>query len=193
MSKKEKKVEEEEQVGGFPGMLYDWLEIFAICLVPIILLFIFVGQPVVVEGSSMVPTLHDRDLMAVQRIGYTPRQGDVVILNDPFLNITSPIVKRVIAVGGQTVDIDYVAGTVSVDGKVLSEPYINYEPMERPWYVKEDATHITVPEGSVFVMGDNRNHSTDSRHEELGPVDTRRIIGHALAVMFPFGDMGAIE
>lgn len=191
MSKKEIKAEEEEQEGGFPRVLYDWLEIFALCLVPIILLFVFVGQPIVVEGPSMLPTLHDRNLMAVQRIGYTPEAGDVVILTQEFRDVTSPIVKRIIATGGQTVDIDYAAGTVSVDGKVLSEPYINYEPMQTPWY--ENTSHITVPEGSVFVMGDNRNHSNDSRDVLLGTVDTRRIIGRALAVIFPFGDMGAIE
>ena len=100
-----------------------------------------------------------------------------------------PIVKRVIAVGGQTVDIDYQTGTVYVDGEALDEPYLN-EPMEEPWY--EDLTSVTVPEGSVFVMGDNRNHSNDSRDVTLGTVDERYVLGRAVCVLLPFQNFGMI-
>ena len=129
--------------------------------------------------------------MAVQRLGYAPKQGDVVVLTQEFRGITEPIVKRIIATGGQTVDIDYAAGTVSVDGVALEEDYINFEPMMEPWY--ENLRNITVPEGSVFVMGDNRNHSNDSRDVLLGTVDARRIIGSAWVILFPFGDFGMIQ
>lgn len=185
------KTAEEEERGGLACGLYDWLQAVVFALVCIIFLFTFVGRFIYVDGSSMVPTLYDKEMMLIQEIAYTPAQGDVVVLTQPFRNVTGPIVKRVIATGGQTVDIDYEARTVSVDGVVLSEPYINYEPMQTPWYEHHD--HITVPEGHIFVMGDNRNHSNDSRDVTLGVVDTRRVIGRALAVVLPFQNFGAIK
>lgn len=182
---------QEEQRSGLAGGLYDWLQIMSTCLVAIILLFTFVGRFIYVDGSSMVPTLHTRDMLLVREIGYTPQQGDVVVLTKPFYNITGPIVKRVIATQGQTVDINYAAGTVSVDGVVLDEPYINFEPMHAPGY--ENRAYIEVPQGSIFVMGDNRNHSNDSRDVQLGCVDTRHIIGQAVMVLFPFQNAGIIK
>lgn len=181
---------EQEESGGFAGAMYDWLQALVFALVCIILLFVFVGRFIYVDGPSMVPTLHDKDMMVVREIGYTPRQGDVVVLTQAFRNVTGPIVKRVIATGGQTVDINYEAGTVTVDGVVLDETYINYEPMQTPWY--EHQTQLTVPEGHIFVMGDNRNHSNDSRDVELGVIDSRRVIGQVLLVMFPFQNFGTV-
>ena len=112
-----------------------------------------------------------------------------MVLTKAFRDVDGPIVKRVIAVGGQTVDIDYDAGTVAVDGQVLDEPYI-HEAMLCPTY--ENQTHIEVPEGSIFVMGDNRNHSSDSRDVTLGTVDTRYLLGKAEFICFPFSDFGRI-
>lgn len=191
MKKENNPVEEEEQEGGVARMFYDWLQVAVSCSVAIVLLLVFVGRFIYVDGPSMLPTLHDKDMMGVQVLGYTPKTGDVVILTQAFRTVTSPIVKRVIATEGQTVDIDYAAGTVSVDGVVLNEPYINFEPMQTPWY--ENTTHITVPEGEIFVMGDNRNHSNDSRDVLLGTVDTRRVLGRAVVVLFPFNDFGVIQ
>ena len=105
------------------------------------------------------------------------------MLTKAFDAASGPIVKRVVAVGGQRVDIDYAAGTVSIDGTVLEEPYIK-EAMQVPHY--GGLTSLVVPEGSVFVMGDNRNHSNDSRDETLGPVDIRYILGKVELVFFPF-------
>ena len=115
---------QEEEDSGFARALYDWLQALAVALVCIILIFVFVGRFIYVDGDSMNPTLWDKDMMVVQTLGYTPAQGDVVVLTKYFANVRGPIVKRVIAVGGQTVDIDYDAGTVTVDGVKLSEPYI---------------------------------------------------------------------
>ena len=171
--------------------LYFWLQALVMALVSLILLFTFVGRIIGVDGQSMVPTLHHRDMLLLQSIGYTPKQGDVVVLTKEFATVTQPIVKRVIATGGQTVDIDYAAGTVSVDGKVLEEPYIN-EPMDFPVSQWESITHVTVPQGSIFVMGDNRNHSSDSRDERLGVVDERYVLGRALWVLLPFQNFGPI-
>lgn len=185
---KAKRVEQEE--GGLPKAFYDWLQALVMALVCIILIFTFVGRFIYVSGPSMQSTLWDKDMMIVQELGYTPRAGDVIIFTKPFRTETGPLVKRVIALGGQTVDIDYNAGTVSVDGVVLDEPYIN-EPMYAPGY--ENQSHIEVPVGSLFVMGDNRNHSNDSRDVTLGVIDERQVIGRAVCVVLPFQNFGIIE
>lgn len=171
--------------------LYFWLQALVMVLVALILIFTFVGRIIGVVGSSMYPTLHDGDLLLLQSIGYTPKQGDVVVLTKEFDASDGPIVKRVIATGGQHVEIDYEAGTVAVDGVVLDEPYINpEEPVTEPCY--PNLTSVDVPEGSIFVMGDNRNHSSDSRDVTLGTVDERYVLGRALWVLMPFQNFGAI-
>ena len=197
MAKNEKKTNEREEpeeeltpAQSLKVDLYFWLQALVMALVILILTFTLVGRIIGVDGHSMEPTLHHKDMLILQSIGYEPKQGDVVVLTKAFGNITGPIVKRVIAVGGQTVDIDYDAGTVAVDGQVLDEPYI-LEPMQEPGW--ENITSITVPEGSIFVMGDNRNNSTDSRSVDLGVVDNRYVLGKALWVVLPFSDFGAVE
>ena len=171
---------------------YDWLQILIIALVAIILVFTFVGRITPVAGSSMEPTLHSGDVMVVRDLGYTdPQPGDVVVLTKEFDAAEGPIVKRVIAVAGQTVEIDYDTDTVYVDGEPLDEPYLNEADLLEPWY--PDITSVTVPEGSHFVMGDNRNHSNDSRDVTLGTVDIRYLLGKAELVCFPFSDLGVIQ
>lgn len=181
-----RKAREPEEPESLGRELYYMLENLVIGLAVLILLFSFVGRIIVVDGTSMVPTLQDRDLMVVRSIGYTPRQGDVVVLTQRSYS-DQALVKRVIATGGQSVLIDYTAGTVSVDGVVLDEPYINEAMMP-----KGDITAITVPEGCLFVMGDNRNHSLDSRFYEVGIVDERSVLGQAIFVVFPFSSLGTI-
>ena len=175
---------------AFKVDLYFWLQALVMALVGLILVFTFVGRIIGVDGESMMPTLHHRDMLLLQSIGYQPEQGDVVVLSKNTFHDGAPIVKRIIAVGGQTVDIDYDTNTVYVDGVALDEPYI-LEPMrELP---AEYATHVEVPEGSVFVMGDNRNNSTDGRDPRVGVVDQRCILGKALFVLLPFQDAGVVE
>lgn len=169
--------------------LYFWLQALVMALVTLILVFTFVGRIISVDGSSMLPTLHHGDMLLLQSIGYQPEQGDVVVLTKKSF-MPQPIVKRIIATEGQTVDIDYNTSTVFVDGTPLNEPYINELMAELP---PDYATHITVPEGSIFVMGDNRNNSSDSRHPSVGAVDTRCVLGKALFVVFPIGDFGTVE
>ena len=163
--------------------MYFWLQALVMALVGLILVFTFIGRIIGVDGESMMPTLHNKDMLLLQSIGYEPSQGDVVVLSKNTFRDGAPIVKRIIAVGGQTVDIDYGTNTVYVDGVALDEPYI-LEPMrELP---AEYATHIE-------VMGDNRNNSTDGRSPSVGVVDERCILGRALFVLLPFQDAGVVE
>ena len=148
-----------------------------------VLLFTFVARIIVVSGPSMENTLIEGDLILVWSLGYTPKQGDVVVLTQESYQ-EDAIVKRVIAVEGQRVDIDYGSGTVYVDDVPLKEAYIK-EQMLLPSF-GEGINHVTVPDGCIFVMGDNRNQSADSRHPAIGIVDTRCVIGHGLAIIFPF-------
>lgn len=187
---------EEEQAPRRPGAdLYDWLQMFLGCVVAAVVLFNCVARLTRVDGDSMNNTLQDGEIMLIWSLGYTPKQGDIVVLNKTPVLLTGwteprAIVKRVIATGGQTVDIDYVAGLVYVDGQPLDEPYLPEE-MYLPGPTMQQ-THWEVPEGSIFVMGDNRNHSTDSRDIQLGPIDTDYILGRAVLALWPSERFGAV-
>ena len=177
------KEQDEEQAGGRD--LYEWVQALVCSVLAVVLLFTFVIRLIGVDGHSMVPTLQDRDrLLVLNSLLYDDYQyGDIVVLRkNTFLD--DPIVKRVIATEGQTVDIDFSTGTVWVDGEQLEEDYIN----EKTYLEEGTEFPLTVPEGSVFVMGDNRNHSSDSRDSRLGTVDCRYIIGKAVFLAFPGPD-----
>lgn len=182
-----REVEEDGGEGRFQSSFYDWGEALILSLIFIVLLFTFVVRLIGVDGDSMFPTLHDHDVMLVSDLGYTPEKGDVVVLNKKSF-LDGPIVKRIIATEGDQIDIDPVAGEVRVNGEVLDEPFIN----EPTWTTLDTDYPQTVPEGCVFVMGDNRNRSTDSRASTLGMVDQRYIIGHVLAVVWPFDHFGGV-
>ena len=187
MWKKEKKQETQEvSPEKEEGRdLYEWAQALVCSVLAVVLLFTFVIRLIGVDGHSMVPTLQDGDRLLVLNamLDNDYEYGDIVVLRkDTFLE--EPIVKRVIATEGQTVDIDFAAGAVYVDGQLLEEDYIR-----QPTYLEEGLEFpVTVPEGSIFVMGDNRNHSSDSRSSDLGTVDTRYVIGKAVFLLFPGAD-----
>ena len=168
-----------------PGRdLYMNVRLLVMMMTVFVFIFTFVARIIVVSGPSMQNTLLGGDVMLVWTLGYNePKQGDIVVLTQRSYQDDS-IVKRVIATEGQTVDIDYSTNTVYVDGTALKEDYIK-ERMEIPGY-GEGINHVTVPEGCIFVMGDNRNQSADSRYPAIGIVDTRCIIGKGMLVFFPF-------
>lgn len=163
--------------------LYDWVQAVVCSVLAVVLLFTFVVRIVGVSGSSMRETLQNGDKLLVVN-GYLCGeycQGDIVIFQKPSFEDGELIVKRVIATEGQTVDIDFAAGVVFVDGEALEEPYIR----EPTWLDEGLEFPVTVPAGCVFVMGDNRNDSKDSRYEGLGPLDTRHIVGRAVLLAVP--------
>lgn len=172
--------------------IYDWIEIFILCLASVLVIVTFIVRLAYVDGPSMMETLHDRDILVVSNLFYKPKQGDVVVFESPDSHIEGGIVKRVIATENQVVDIDFDSWTVTVDGVVLDESYVNF--VEGASMNKYDVDFpVVVPEGCVFVMGDNRNRSNDSRGTQIGFVDTRYIFGHVLFRVFPISDIGAIK
>ena len=165
--------------------LYEWVQALVCSVLAVVVVFTFVVRLIGVDGHSMVPTLQNGDrLLVLNSLWDNDYQyGDIVVLRkESFLE--DPIVKRVIAVENQTVDIDYSTGSVYVDGQLLEENYIS----ELTFLEEGTEFPLTVPKGSIFVMGDNRNHSSDSRDSRLGTVDTRYVIGKAVFLAFPGPD-----
>lgn len=180
--------EEKKPAPDIRRSLFDWAESLVTALLVIVILFSFFARTIGVSGNSMKETLHDRDYLIVSDLFYKPQQGDIVIFTKKTF-MTDSVVKRVIATGGQTVNVNYQTGEVSVDGEVLQEPYVPEAMLE-----KGDAVYpVYVPEGYVFVMGDNRNHSTDSRYSSPGLIDERYIVGHVLIRVWPLRSFGLVK
>ena len=176
--------------------------IYAVFLV--LLIFTFLFRIATVEGTSMVPTLQEDDRLIVSNLLYKPEQGDIIIINsvnshlfadDSQTEVTETpglgkrIVKRIIAMEGQTVDIDFDLGIVYVDGNQIYESYIadlttrNEGAFDYP---------ITIPKGYMFVMGDNRLWSKDSRHPEVGLISNDDVMGHVILRISPFDNFGFV-
>lgn len=169
---------------GFHVSVYDMVSIVMSAFIIIAVVFTFVFRLVGVEGTSMTDTLQHGDwLLTVNKESY--ERGDIVVITEPNY-FDEPLIKRVIAKGGETVDIDYTTSTVYVDGVALKEPYTRedfilqkFDDIDFPY---------TVPEGHIFCMGDNRNGSTDSRSNLIGSLDERYVLGKAVVRILPFGD-----
>ena len=157
-------------------------------LITIMVVFLLVFRVIVVSGSSMYNTLIDGDyLLLLSNVFYNePKAGDIIVISKKSFDNGTPIIKRVIATEGQTVDIDFIAGVVYVDGKAIDEPY-TYTPTNVDEGMKFP---LTVEENCVFAMGDNRNNSHDSRSRDIGQVDHREILGKALFLFLPGTDRG---
>lgn len=167
------------------GEIYDWMQSLVFALIICIIVFVFIFRIVDVSGDSMNPTLLHGDKLVVSDVFYKPKQGDIVIFRKDEYKAEA-LVKRVIATEGQTIEIDFDRGRVYVDGELLDEPYIA-EPTHNQLGFQGPQT---VPEGCVFVMGDNRNASSDSRRAQIGMVDERLIVGKVLLRVFPFDSIG---
>jgi len=194
MSRKERKAAEKTEEKGEQEQslridLYEWIQSLMTALVICMAVFIFVVRIIDVSGSSMVPTLHDGDKMLVSNLFYKPKQGDIVVFKTDRYDPDRALVKRVIATEGQEISIDFDRGIVYIDGLPKEEDYIAELTKNKLDFIGPQ----TVPEGCMFVMGDNRNASTDSRKKEIGMVDQRMLLGRAYYVVFPISDTGWIK
>lgn len=180
-------VQPENASGGKESLeatLYGWAQALVTAVVGVVLLFTFGARLISVNGPSMQDTLYTGDELLILNAMFCDfKAGDVVVIND--YNAEEPLnetlVKRIVAVGGQTVDVDPASGTVWVDGQELDEPYI-----KEPTYTSAGTQFpLTLAEDEVFVMGDNRNHSSDSRDSRLGPVKEGYLQGKVLFLLIP--------
>lgn len=166
----------------------EYAESLTVVFAVMLLIFTFIARPATVDGESMLPTLCNGERLVISNLFYEPAPGDIVVLcGEADREEGRNLIKRIIAVGGQTIDIDFETGEVTVDGEVLDEPYI----LERTHLDEGTEFPLTVPEGEVFVMGDNRNASTDSRTSDIGMVDERCIMGKVYFTVFPLKNFGS--
>lgn len=172
-----------ETAGKLRQYVYECLQPMLGLSLALVLAAAFCGRVIRVDGESMRETLQDGDYLVVvsDRLCGPCEAGEIVIVGRRDFRDGTPIVKRVVALEGQTVDIDFAAGAVYVDGQALEEPYVR-EPTRTPEGLEFP---MTVPEGCLFLMGDNRNNSEDSRSAGLGPVDSRCVIGRAVFLAVP--------
>ena len=190
MEEKQQETKKPEEKRSFLHDIYALLHDLVYILAAITLVFVFCVRLVGVNGESMLPTLRHGDYLALQSnmIMGELKYGDIIVARKLSFEDGEPIVKRVIATEGQTVDIQYDQfgqGTVYVDGVALDEPYIN-EIMD-PKYTGANGTKLplTVEKDCVFVMGDNRNHSADSRYIDIGQIHLDQVLGKVLFIVFP--------
>ncbi len=163
--------------------VYDWIQSLMAALIFCVLLFSFFVRLIDVSGNSMYPTLNEGDKMLVSNLFYKPKAGDVVVFKTDNYDPDKALVKRVIATEGQEVKIDFVKHLIWVDDVLLED---GFDPISN----KQDFPGLqTVPEGCVFVLGDNRNQSRDSRYKLIGMVDERMILGRVYAVVYPFNQV----
>lgn len=181
---------EDEKEFDIVREIYEWVEAIAYSLVIVVLIFTFLLRMVWVDGSSMNKTLYNGDRVIISNFMYEPKYKDIVVVTvDDSRFINKPLIKRIIALENQTVDFNRQTGKVIVDGKELEETYIAETTRE----FGNTNFPLKVPEGKVFVMGDNRNASFDSRYVEIGTIDVHHILGRVILRVYPFNKFGSVK
>ena len=168
--------------------LYDFIESISLSVLFITVAILFCFRIIVVDGDSMMNTLHHQERIIISNFFYSPEKGDIVV-TDSHNGYGHPIIKRVIGTGGDTVKISFETGDVYVNGTVLQEEYIYEKIRSEP----KDDIEITVPEGYLFLMGDNRNNSLDSRSESIGLINEKNLLGKAVFRISPLSKIGKLK
>ena len=169
----------------YVSALYDWVEAAVFSLICVVVGFTFFFRIVGVDGKSMMDTLMHKDRLILASAFYTPKHGDIVVINR---YAEEPLIKRVIAMGGDELQIDPDTHIVLLNGEELDEPYVHYDTV-----LEDFRGPITIPEGYVFVMGDHRNASKDSRMDEVGLINVKDIAGKAIFRIWPLNKIGGLE
>ena len=188
--------------GSFLSELFDYFELFIISACCVLILFSFFTRICRVSGDSMLNTLYNNEMLIVSDVLYTPERGDIIVFhqtgNDPS-DLNEPVVKRVIATEGEWIDIEVGSKGLIVtiydsnkeNPQVLQEDYANY--FKGVGYYNYTGYPVQVPEGSIFVMGDNRGNSLDSRSDSIGFVDVRRVLGKVVCRVLPLDKFGTVN
>ncbi len=167
---------------------FDWLQCIVAALIFTIILFTFFARIIGVDGSSMYPTLVDKEHVAVSNLFYAPKHGDIVIVRQKTFK-NEPLVKRIIGLEGDVIDIR--DGAVYRNGEKLDESAYLMDGMKT--FESDIRFPVTVAEGCILVMGDNRTGSTDSRSSMIGQIDKRCILGRVYAVILPLNKIGIVR
>ena len=193
--------EEEEKLTPAKKEVFEWLDVVISAIIVVVIMFTFVFRVATIEGDSMQNTLYEGEKVIITDFFYEPQINDIVVISRNAENMVGeasdnslPIIKRIIAVEGQTVDIDFNKGLVYVDGEVIDDSYAKTP--TNLCYNDGVTFPVKVPDNCVFALGDNRNDSLDSRSAKIGKngmVDTRYILGKAILRIFPFDKVGGLE
>ena len=176
--------------------ILDWLESFVFAMFIVILVFTFVFRIVLVQGDSMNSTLTNGDRLIISHLNYTPKRDDIVVVEAKTDYFHKTIIKRVIGIGGDTVRLNYNDNTITVNGSVVKDDHKKevmldkFQFFDRTYMIEEGIYEYKVPDGKIFVMGDNRNNATDSRR--LGFIDNDMVLGKVVLRLFPFGSFGSV-
>ncbi len=180
------------------SFIYDYVEIFAASVIAVLIIFTFCFRLCRVDGNSMNKTLSNGEMLITSSLFYTPSQGDIVVFHLSNRYYEKPLVKRVIATEGQTVEINFTDRVITVNGVMYEDEYayidggsyeLRSEFNERYIFIQDGKIYFRaeVPEGKLFVLGDNRNHSSDSRAKHIGFIDEDCVLGKAVIRISPFG------
>ena len=188
----------QKKQGSFLSELFDYFELFIISACCVLILFSFFTRICRVSGDSMLNTLYNNEMLIVSDVLYTPERGDIIVFHQTG-DLNEPVVKRVIATEGEWIDIEAGSNGLVVtiydsnkeNPQVLQEDYANY--FKGVGYYNYTEYPVKVPEGCIFVMGDNRGNSLDSRSDSIGFVDVRRVLGKVVCRVLPLDKFGTVN
>lgn len=172
--------------GKFGVFLYELSDVFAVAMVIILVVTAFFIRVINVSGSSMEPTLHEADRLVLSSFCYTPERGDIIVSSQPNSK-ERLLIKRIIAIEGDVINIDWRTGNIMINGEIIEEDFVD-DTYFNTLSDSKDKFPMTIPEGYSFVMGDNRLVSWDSRYEEVGLIRNDYIMG---SVAFRLNDFSS--